>query len=263
MAAGPRINSVASQQPTEQPQPPAQRGWSAVHVLAEPTRRAVFEAVRAARAPMTRDEVAGQVGMGRRLAAFHLDRLAEAGLLTVDFARPPGRRGPGAGRPAKRYSAVGVAVEVCVPPRRYDLAGRILAKAIATPVSGDPTADALAVAEDEGRQIGSPHAGDGLGPEETLAKASSALAELGYEPEHDESGAVRLRNCPFHAVVEVAPALVCEVNQRLVTGLVSGLRGHPCVHAVLGGAPGDCCVTLAALPDPPAATANGADEAER
>src|SRR5438046_1196132 len=67
-------------------------GWDALHLLAEPTRRRVYEAVRAADEPITRDGVAEAVGIGRRLAAFHLDLLADAGLLDVDYARPPGRR---------------------------------------------------------------------------------------------------------------------------------------------------------------------------
>jgi predicted ArsR family transcriptional regulator len=53
--------------------------------------------------PVGRDAVAARVGVGRTLAAFHLDKLAAAGLLTISFARPPGRTGPGAGRPAKLY----------------------------------------------------------------------------------------------------------------------------------------------------------------
>jgi len=37
------------------------------------------------------------------LAAFHLDKLLEQGLLDVEFRRISGRAGPGAGRPAKLY----------------------------------------------------------------------------------------------------------------------------------------------------------------
>src|SRR2546421_4746703 len=39
-----------------------------------------------------------------------------------------------------------------------------------------------------------------------------SLTELGYEPTRD-GGCVRLRNCPFHAVVDVAPQLVCDLNE--------------------------------------------------
>src|SRR5881409_1312880 len=101
-------------------------GWNALHLLAEPTRRRVYDAVRAADEPLTRDAVAAGTGVGRRLAAFHLDLLTDAGLLDADYARPAGRGGPGAGRPAKRYRAAAVDLELSVPARRYDVAARIL-----------------------------------------------------------------------------------------------------------------------------------------
>src|SRR5829696_2527621 len=46
---------------------------------------------------VSRDEAADAVGVPRSVAAFHLDKLAEADLVQVRFERPPGRGGPGAG----------------------------------------------------------------------------------------------------------------------------------------------------------------------
>jgi predicted ArsR family transcriptional regulator len=43
------------------------------------------------------------VEVSRNLAAFHLDRMASTGLLTVEYRRLTGRSGRGAGRPAKLY----------------------------------------------------------------------------------------------------------------------------------------------------------------
>jgi predicted ArsR family transcriptional regulator len=54
--------------------------------------------------PVGRDEAAAVVGIGRALAVYHLDKLVESGLLTASYRRPPGRTGPGAGRPAKVYA---------------------------------------------------------------------------------------------------------------------------------------------------------------
>jgi predicted ArsR family transcriptional regulator len=222
--------------------------WAAVHLLAEPTRRRVFEAVRAARAPLTRDESAAAAGISRRLAAFHLDALADAGLLTVDYARPPGRSGPGAGRPAKRYRAVAGDVTVSLPQRHYDLAARVLAAGIRDSSSGpgDARTCALAAAVDEGRHIGEMRSpGRRLSRAKTIACAAAALDSLGYEPSTDD-GRVRLHNCPFHAVVDVAPQLVCGMNESFITGLLEGLDGHPDVTAVLEPAPPDCCVVVTA-----------------
>ena len=221
-------------------------GWERVHLLTEPTRRAVYDAVRASREPMTRDEVAAVAGISRRLAAFHLDLLAQGGLLAVDYARPAGRRGgPGAGRPSKRYRAQEVEVEVSLPPRRYDIAARVLARAVAEPGEGSPHERAVAIAAEEGQRLGGLHRSRGrMSADRTLDTTAEVLTELGYEPTRD-GGCVRLRNCPFHAVVDVAPQLVCSLNDALIGGILDGMRANDGITAALDGVPPDCCVTVA------------------
>jgi len=224
--------------------PGADAEWAAVQLLADPTRRRVFDAVRAARGPVTRDEVAAAANVQRPLAAFHLDRLAEAGLLRVSYARPPGRSGRGAGRPSKRYDAREARVAVSVPARQLDLVGRLLARAVAqAPDHADQRA--VELAEAEGQRLGearSPRRR--LNATATIDLVADALAGLGYEPEVS-AGALRLRNCPFHGVVEAAPELVCAMNERLVAGLLRGVGGSRRVGAALEPAPGECCVTVA------------------
>ncbi|MDQ4085067.1 MAG: transcriptional regulator, partial [Actinomycetota bacterium] len=80
--------------------------------------------------PVSRDAAAAAAGVPRSTAAFHLDRLAEQGLLEVVYERRTGRSGPGAGRPAKLYRRSARAVAVSLPGRRYDLAGELLAGAL-------------------------------------------------------------------------------------------------------------------------------------
>jgi len=213
-----------------------------LEMLAEPTRRQVYDTVRRSPTPMTRDAVARAVDIGLRLAAFHLDRLAGAGLLSVDFARPEGRGGPGAGRPAKRYSATHRDVEVAVPPRRYHLVARILAAAVST-APDDAAEEALAVADAEGRRVGALHAASGRKPRHRLAAAAAALESMGYEPRRERSR-LCLGNCPFDGVVDVSPTLVCGLNQRLVQGVLDGLGVADRCHAELDGVPPDCCVTV-------------------
>src|SRR3954452_18255978 len=106
-------------------------------VFDDATGRRVYDAVIGRRRPTSRDEVADDVGISRTLAAFHLDKLADRGLLSVSFARTSGRQGPGAGRPAKMYERSGLEIEASLPERRYDLAGQILAAAVdGTPKGG-------------------------------------------------------------------------------------------------------------------------------
>src|SRR4051794_9859105 len=108
----------------------------ALSSLGDATRRRVYGIVAAAPAALTRDEVAAEAGVGRTLAAYHLDRLAADGLLTITRERRTGRSGPGAGRPAKLYARSEQEVSVTIPPRDYHVAARLLADAAAADASG-------------------------------------------------------------------------------------------------------------------------------
>src|SRR4051794_21155142 len=72
---------------------------------------------------ISRDAAAAQLSVPRSVAAFHLDKLVDAGLLQTRYERISGRTGPGAGRPAKLYGRSISQVDLSLPPRRYDLAG--------------------------------------------------------------------------------------------------------------------------------------------
>jgi len=221
--------------------------WDAVQLLAEPNRRALFQACRAAKAPLTREQLATDVGITRRLAAFHLDLLAEAGLLSVDYARPEGRSGPGAGRPAKRYRAAAVEVELSLPARRYDLAARIMARGLSSADDSgvNATEATFAAAHDEGERIGRlrrPRAR--MSAAATTDATVDVLSDLGYEPWRESDRCVRLANCPFDSVVGEATDVVCGLNVHFVGGLLEGLGGHRDVVAALDPAPDRCCVAV-------------------
>lgn len=213
-------------------------------VFDDATRRRVYDSVVGRRRPTSRDEVAEDLGISRTLAAFHLDKLADRGLLSVSFARLTGRQGPGAGRPAKLYERSDLEIHASLPERRYDLAGRILAAAVASAPGAAPAKDAaLRIARDRGVAAGAAREGRRpRGARGTLAAACEVAAGLGYEPEAtgDE---VRLLNCPFHAVMTEAPELVCAMNTALLDGVVEGVGGTGVV-AELDPAEGRCCVVL-------------------
>lgn len=220
--------------------------WELAHLLAEPTRREIYACVRAATTPLTREDVARSSGVNLRLATFHLDRLADAGLLVVDYARPDGRTGPGAGRPAKRYRPADIQLDLSLPPRHYEFAARLLAQAIQADPR-DAATSSLRIARDEGRRIGEFRRP--AGQESGASDLMDALLALGYEPSPDPSPTVRLRNCPFRSAAQVAPDLVCGLNCELVGGLLEGLGLDPSA-ARLDPAPPACCVTVA-VPDTP------------
>ena len=101
------------------------RDLAAIGCLQEPVRRSLYRYVASQPGEVGRDQAAAGVGVQRNLAAFHLDKLVEAGLLEVTFRRLTGRTGPGAGRPAKLYRRSSSEHAVTIPPRQYDLAAEL------------------------------------------------------------------------------------------------------------------------------------------
>jgi predicted ArsR family transcriptional regulator len=212
---------------------------SAVAALAEPTRRRLYDHVVRQAGPVSRDEAAAATEVPRATVAFHLDKLVDDGLLEVHFERRTGRTGPGAGRPSKLYRRADCTVEISFPERHYDLAGDLLAAALAAAEgSGESPRAALArLAYDRGRQLGeeAPAAG---GPEAALR----VLEEHGFEPRVDD-GSVTLANCPFHTLAREHTELVCGMNLRLLDGVLDGVPMAG-LAARLEPSPGRCCVRL-------------------
>ena len=205
----------------------------ALSTLGDPTRRSAYDYVSAQGRPVGRDEVATTLAIGRTLAAYHLDRLAEAGLLSVAYARRSGRTGPGAGRPAKLYERPDHELAVSLPPRDYGLAARLLAHAAAHDEQGETRRALRDAAESLGHEI----AATAPDPPDL----DRLLRERGYEP-YEDGGVMRLRNCPFHAVAQSHPEVVCEMNLSLLQGVLGGLDVD--VQAVLEPGPGRCCVAV-------------------
>lgn len=210
---------------------------TAVGALDDPTRRALYELVAGAGTPLTRDAAAGQLGIPRSTATFHLERLAEVGLLQTTFAKLTGRTGPGSGRPAKLYSPAPGEIAVTMPPRHYDLAATVLAAAVECSTrDGRPVDQALA---DAARQAG-----------RDLARGSGRLMDVlqrnDFRPRFEGTDRVVLTNCPFHRLAADHPQTVCLLNLHLVRG-AAAVCGEAGVDVALEPAAGRCCVTLRGL----------------
>ncbi len=207
--------------------------------LIDPVRRALYEHVRRQDHPVSREEAADAVAVSRTLTAFHLDKLVDVGLLRARYESPSGKRGRG--RTPKVYEANPDGLSLTVPPRQYELAGQILADAIAESPTDTPAAVSRH-AFHRGQQIGQSAR---PGSEERaigLAEACAALAEMGFEPRLGDG--VLLDNCPFHALAQRQRELICGLNQAFVSGVLSGLGAHS-LQARLTPRPGACCVTVA------------------
>jgi len=221
----------------------------AVAALEEPQRARVYRVVRDAPAPITREDVAAAVGISRKLAAFHLDRLVAVGLLEGSFERPAGVTAR-IGRAPKRYLASAVEVEVSIPPRRYDLVAEVLLDAVERASPHDPAvAAAERAAHERGRTLGADTRTarqlGRLGPERALTVVRELFAELGFEPARHEHGIVQ-RNCPFQRLARHAPELVCRLNHHFVDGLLDGLQATR-LQAQLNRADDRCCIVVSPI----------------
>lgn len=220
----------------------------ALALLDEPARRALYDAVVGVGQPLSRDEAAAAAGVSRALAAFHLDKLVGAGLLDVEYRRLSGRTGPGAGRPSKLYRRGSREVDVSLPERHYEVPAELLATALEQ-LAGPTPPDALRSAAHElGEEIGAV-ARQRSGPRPSRRRLRAALEATldarGYEPAETPAGEIRLRNCPFHALVEDHRDLVCNMNLALADGILDGL-GDDRLCARLDPQPGQCCVAISA-----------------
>jgi len=225
----------------------ARREIVAVAALDDDLRRGLYEFIRRAHRPVTRQEAAEAVGISRKLAAFHLDKLIDAGLLRACPA-PQGalRR---VGRRPTAYQPTETDIRIAIPDRRPDTLATVLIDAVRGEHEGeDAQGAALRVAREHGRAAGQaarpptdprpPEAGDPLAP------AERALEEHGFEPEREAATWVRLRNCPFHPYAEQAPELVCGINHAFLSGMLEGLRTDAVEALLVPPSPGECCVRL-------------------
>ncbi len=235
-----------------------------ISALDDELRHRLYLFTRAARRAVSREDAAEHAGISTKLAAFHLDKLVDRGLLKTYFARPGGRSGRGAGRTAKFYEPSDAQIDLSVPPRRYRFVGELLVKALKDQGSEEtPQQAADRVADKAGRDLADTFrptlsGAARLGPERALTAVGKVLQDHGYEPYRPNPREVALKNCPFHELARQAPDLVCRMNHSFLEGLTRGL-GNDSVQVLLEPSEVECCVRLR-LPEParrPSRTAKG------
>ncbi|MFF1360545.1 helix-turn-helix transcriptional regulator [Streptomyces sp. NPDC058297] len=212
-----------------------------VSVLSEDSRRRMFTVIRRAGHDVTRDEAAVSVGICRKLAAFHLDKLVDACLLGARYETPGVIRK--VGRRPKVYEPTAAQITVTIPERRRELLADLLMDAVLTEEADENAEQAgMRTAEQHGRQLGAVGGEETrpgrLGRERGLTLCGGLLEEYGYEPVREALTRLRLRNCPFHPLAAKAPDLVCAMNQAFLSGSLTGLEVNG-VKAVLTPEPGE------------------------
>ncbi|MFV8182598.1 MULTISPECIES: helix-turn-helix domain-containing protein [unclassified Streptomyces] len=205
---------------------------AALAVLGDESRRQLLDFVRRARRPVTREEASAAVGISRKLAAFHLDKLVASGLLEARHGGAGPRR---VGRAPKVYEPSPYSLSVSLPPRRHDLLASLLTDALTAQKPGEDAREAsLRVARERGEALGAGTRDDDV---------TSTLESLGYEPADAGPGRTVLHNCPFHPVAAQAPELICGMNHAFLCGYLE-TSGHPETTAVLTAHEAACCVEL-------------------
>ncbi|MFF4352538.1 helix-turn-helix transcriptional regulator [Streptomyces sp. NPDC001530] len=210
----------------------ADDAMAALAVLGDESRRRLFEFVRRARRPVTREEASAAVGISRKLAAFHLDKLVASGLLQARHGGDGPRR---VGRAPKVYEPAPRTLTLSLPPRRHELLASLLAEAVTAQRPGESAQEAsFRVARARGAALGA-----GAGP----GDVRPFLESLGFEPADDGDGRTVLHNCPFHPVAEEARELVCGMNHAFLCGYLAASEARETI-AVLAPRVGVCCVEL-------------------
>ena len=214
--------------------------------------REALRFVRGAPGPVTADAAATALGIHRTVARGRLERLLQSGLVDTRFARTNGRKGPGAGRPAKLYAPAPERRALEFPPRRLaSIVGRLLDEL--------PARDKIEVLRRVGHGYGHEIADvarlrASADPRRGLEAVCAALRALGFPvtlARADEDGAaITTPDCPLRPLVR-DHAEAAEIDRGMWAALVErGVRGIVaadvrCCTDGCHGAGGPCTVTVA------------------
>ena len=182
--------------------------------LADAGRVRIVEVLRAAEGGLDASELGRRVGLHPNTVRWHLSILADAGLVSSAPAVRPTR-----GRPRILYSLEPEPAEQGTDEHR--LLATVLTGAVAA--SDDGAARAEEAGEAWGRYL---LARDPLArpPDDAAAvdEVVDLLDQQGFEPSALE-GEIHMARCPFHALAESQPEVVCAVHKGLITGALSAL----------------------------------------
>jgi len=219
--------------------------------LGDPTRRSVFFAVRAAGRDVGKDDVAAELGIERRLAGFHLDKLVEQGFLEADFRREEGRGGPGAGRPPKRYRLAEAEVLMALPERHYELLAALLLRATAEGGSGAPQEVLERVGYEFGYEVGRAEAaaggsGPGASASEAIQDVVRLLSRYGFAARAEGDGGLRACACPFEEIAFDDPERICGLDRAIWKGMLAAFAPEATLSVAGTRARGDdaCVATV-------------------
>lgn len=200
--------------------------------LGDPTRRAIYIAVRESPDPLTTSSVAALFAIHPNVARHHLDILVDEGYIKVSARRPAG--GPAAGRPARSYETTNKEVSVHFAPRRFEMLTEMLFKVLEelAPENVSDVAERVgrAYGEQLASEIGAP---DEPGYDAAVQAVASAMTGLGFSVDPDVEGQRLLTShCPFGETATTHPEVICSLDRGIVAGLFGALS-FPCNPVVI------------------------------
>lgn len=188
-----------------------------------PTRARVLALLQDTGKPMTAAAAAERLGLHPNGARFHLDALAEEGLV----AREPEQRG-GRGRPRMLYAVAPAA------PRAAHRSYRFLAQMLTSLVS-DALPDPARSAEEAGETWGRTLTTTGAGKPEVAEALAASLDRVGFEsrPVQDGEGSrLEITHCPFLEVAAERQEVVCALHLGLLRGAAEQLGARRTVRGL-------------------------------
>ena len=206
------------------------------NAFGDPTRRAIYLFVRGREGGVTASDVASEFGLHSNVARHHLDKLTVGGYVEVTVSRS---NGGGAGRPAKRYTAVAELPMGEFPVRSDDLVLSLLGKTLALLPADRAESIAEEVGHEYGRAMAAAMTGSDLAAgQRSLRSAMQAVADAltahGFAA-HTEKRNNQLRiinnHCPFGDVAIEHP-VICAVDRGMVKGMLSALYGDADVSTI-------------------------------
>lgn len=178
--------------------------------------RAALTFVRSEEGAVTADDLAAHDRIHRNVARSRLERLAAAGLVEAAFSRRRG--GPGAGRPAKTYTAAPELAAVEFPDHHYAALVGLLAEG---------RSDLREVGVAFGRRLARTA---GLSGRRSLDEVCAGVRRLGFQAAH-ENGEIVTPTCPLRPLVAAQPRLAA-MDEGMWSALV-GTHASCSVHGCL------------------------------
>lgn len=173
-------------------------------------RAAIVDALRADRDGLDTNQLAAALLLHPNTVRWHLGRLTEEGLVT---SAPERRRARGRPSVVYRLTPEGTATG----RDEYRLLATMLTAAVADDARGEERAYRTGV-----------RWGRHLQAAERTENVAQLLDEQGFAAEqHDDT--IEMRRCPFYALAETSPQVVCTLHQGIIDGALAKSGVPMCV----------------------------------